>query len=186
VAAVGGSADQAFAVSPHPDGTVTVSIADLSGVTGANAKLLDLGDRVVIVPVRAGCPSMASLPNPAVTPGQISGSVTGSKQNGTITVDAHGIPEGDLMVLAVQQTGNGIRMAGTLTSPPAPACVSLPTSVGAWPGSRHGGGQGYGGNTAHVGSSGARSTSGPATFRSGPTGPTVTAGPAKGPVPAAG
>lgn len=186
LAAFGGGAAQAYAVTPHPDGTVTVSISDLSGVSGANAKLQNLGDRVVLVPVRAGCPSISSLRGPAVAPGKTSGTVTASKGSGTITVDAHGIPDGDLMVLAVQQTSTTIRIAGRLTAPPAPGCVSLPTGApaGTGTGSRQGG-QGAGSNTVHVGSSGVRSTSGPGTFRHVPTGPTVTAGPAKDPVPAA-
>src|SRR5262249_20771341 len=64
LAAIGGGAAQAFAVTPHPDGTVTVSISDLSGVSGANAKLRALGDRVVVVPIRAGCLSNSSLRRP--------------------------------------------------------------------------------------------------------------------------
>src|SRR5215472_16788634 len=62
LAAFGGGTAQAYAVTPHADGTVTVSISDLSGVSGANARLQDLGDRVVVVPVRAGCPAIGSLP----------------------------------------------------------------------------------------------------------------------------
>src|SRR5215469_604161 len=88
-----GGAAQAFAVTPHPDGTVTVSISDLSGVSGANARLQDLGDRVVVVPVRAGCPLFTTLRPPTAMPsGQSSGTITASKASGTMTVDAHGIP----------------------------------------------------------------------------------------------
>ena len=186
LAAFGGGAAQAFAVTPHPDGTVTVSLSDLSGVSGANARLQDLGDRVVVVPVRAGCPSMASLPHPRDATGKVSANVTASKENGTITVDAHGIPAGDLMVLAVQQRSNSISIGAALTAPPAPACVSMPTGVpaGSGTGSRQGG-QSSGGSTVHVGPSGGRyrghSTGGPGTTGQVPTGPIVTAGPAKDP-----
>lgn len=181
LAAFGGGAAEAFAVTPHPDGTVTVSISDLSGVSGANARLQDLGDRVVVVPIKAGCPSISSLPSPAVTPGRTSGSVTASKESGTITIDAQGIAQGDLMVLAVQQTDGSIHIAGRLTAPPAPACLSISQGQHAHRTSGSSGGQGYGGNTVHVGSGGMRPTSGPGTTRQVPAGPTVTAGPAKDP-----
>ena len=188
LAAFGGGTAQAFAVTPNADGSVTVSISDLSGVSGANARLQDLGDRVVVVPVRAGCPSILSLAHPPNPPGQVSGSVSVSKGSGTITVDAHGIPAGDLMVLAVQQTGSTIRMGAALTAPPAPACVSVPAgaSVGPGAGGRLGGGQ-VSRSAMHVGPSGGRysghAAGGPGTTRQVPTGPTVTAGPAKAPPP---
>lgn len=166
LAAFGGGAAQAFAVTPHPDGTVTVSISDLSGISGANARLQDLGDRVVVVPVRAGCPSIWSLPrkvsnsdmralHQTVTV-RSGGSVgildpygswatAGPKGNGTITIDPHGIPRGNVEVLAVTQDLKAtkaipavmhapkvIAMLGALTTPPAPACVSLQAPPG-WP-----------------------------------------------------
>src|SRR5215470_6379881 len=55
LAAFGGTASEAYAVTPHSDGTVTVTISELSGVTGANATLRRLGLRVVLVPVKPGC-----------------------------------------------------------------------------------------------------------------------------------
>lgn len=180
LASFGGGTAQAFAVTPHPDGTVTVSLSDLSGVSGANAKLQDLGDRVVVVPIKSGCPSISSLPNPAVMPGQASGSVTASKESGTITIDAQGIPQGDLMVLAVQQTDSTIHIAGRLSAPPVPACVSLPPGQSVFHGTPPGSG-GKGNNVVHVSSGGGRSGGGPGTTRQVPTGPTVTAGPAKAP-----
>jgi hypothetical protein len=45
-------------------------VADLTAdtfVVQANAKFHQLGDRVVVVPVRPGCPSISSLPKPAVS-----------------------------------------------------------------------------------------------------------------------
>src|SRR6202035_3964831 len=65
LAATSGGGAAAYAVTPHADGTVTVGISKPSGIAGANASLTALGDRVVVVPVRAGCESMDSLPTPA-------------------------------------------------------------------------------------------------------------------------
>jgi hypothetical protein len=147
LAAFGGSGGAAYAVTPHSDGTVTVGISKLSGIAGANAALTSLGERVVVVPVKAGCPSLDSLPAPAVRvdKASVSGTVSSAK-DGTITVDAHGIPQGDLMVLAVDDTGQGISIAAGVHSPPVPSCVSLPAGFpapgGPGTGSRHGGGQG--------------------------------------------
>jgi hypothetical protein len=131
LAAFGGTASEAYAITPHSDGTVTVAVIQLSGVTGANATLRNLGLRVVLVPVKDGCPSVSSLPAPQVSPGKVSGSISmasGSK-DGTITVQAKGIPAGDLLVIAVASTGPGTEMSARLTVPPAPACVTLPAGI---------------------------------------------------------
>jgi len=89
-----------------------------------------------------------------------------------MTVDAHGVPDGDLMVLAVQETDSSIHIYAALSSPPAPACVSAPHEQHPYGTSGSRGGQGSGGM---------RATSGPGITRQVPTGPTVTSGPAKDP-----
>jgi hypothetical protein len=43
--------------------------------------------------------------------------------NGTITVNAHGIPAGDILVIGVATSGHTSYSVGTLASPPAPSCV---------------------------------------------------------------
>jgi hypothetical protein len=54
--------------------------------------------------------------------------VSGSARSadGTITVDAHGVPQGDVLVLAVADTSHGVSIGATLTRAPAPSCVSEP------------------------------------------------------------
>jgi hypothetical protein len=155
VAAGGGS--PAYAVTTHPDGTVTLAVYQESGIAGANAQLHQLGDdRVVVVPVGSGCPSINSLRAPAVPASQISVQAS-SSGDGAVTVDAHGIPAGDILVLGWAATGRGqfsmsesmtsgsgsasgkasggsdqpptaadAATAGRLTSGPAPSCVSVP------------------------------------------------------------
>jgi hypothetical protein len=144
LAAFGGTASEAYAITPHSDGTVTVAVTDLSGVTGANATLHHLGLRVVVVPVKAGCPSIMSLPDPPAPPGKVSGAIGLTGVNGgSVTVEAHGIPAGDLLVIAVSKAANGTQMAVRLTSPPAPACVTIPPGMPG-PGIPGGGGHGSG------------------------------------------
>ena len=126
-----GGGTPAYAVTANRDGTITLAVYRPSGIAQANAKLHQLGDNVVVVPVRPGCPSLSSLPAPAVSPhGEIS--VQGARSaNGSITVNAEGVPAGDIIVVGVetstQGTVKGTEMAGRLTSPPAPSCVSLPS-----------------------------------------------------------
>jgi len=123
--AFGGGASPAYAVTRHPDGTLTVAVQDSSGIAGANSTLRSLNERVVVVPEGAGCPSMRSLPAPAVDiMGQALSSVSVNKESAT--VNARGIPAGDLMVLAVSSTAHGISVSAALTKAPAPSCVSVP------------------------------------------------------------
>jgi hypothetical protein len=127
-ALVAGGGTPAYAVTTHPDGTVTLAIYRASGIAGANARLRQLGDRVVVVPVRPGCPDTASLPAPAVTAhGKL---LTGQAQqsDGSLTVNAEGIPARDIMVVVAQTTAQGRTLTATLTSPPPPSCVS-PSSL---------------------------------------------------------
>jgi hypothetical protein len=149
LAATSGGGAAAYAVTPHADGTVTVGISKASGIAGANASLTALGDRVVVVPVRAGCESMDSLPAPlAAAKGKVTVSGSAKSADGSVIVDAHGIPRGDLLVLAVVDTSHGTSIDASLTSGPAPSCVSepagLPIPGGKGTGTRPGGGKGTG------------------------------------------
>lgn len=125
VTALSGGAP-AYAVTQHPDGTVTVGISHLSGIPGANARLRALGDDVVAVPVEPGCPSITSLPVPSERPGRIEVGVEVGSSGGTVTVHSHGIPRGDVLVLGVADTGRGTAIDAWLTSGKPPSCVSLP------------------------------------------------------------
>lgn len=123
VATSGGS--PAYAVTAHPDGTVTLAVYQASGIAGANAKLHQLGDQVVLVPVRAGCPRPAA---PAVS--GIGHRITvgaSVSRDGSVTVEAKGIPAGDILVVGVETDGRTSLTGGMLTSPPAPSCISLPS-----------------------------------------------------------
>ena len=135
---VAGGTTPAYAVTTNPDGTVTLAVYQKDGIAGANARLRELGDsQVYVVPVGAGCPSISSLPAPAVSLNGkhlgVQTSVTvGSSAGRSVTVNAKGIPAGDILVVAVETTTTGNTTtslgAGKLTTAPAPNCVSLPSS----------------------------------------------------------
>jgi hypothetical protein len=122
----------AYAVTKNPDGTITLAVYQTSGIAGANARLRQLGDKqVVVVPVEPGCPSPGSLPPPAVSGrGHRIATETGISRNGSVTVNAQGIPAGDILVVGVETSGHSSLGGGALTSPPAPSCISLPALPG--------------------------------------------------------
>ena len=129
-----GGAGPGYALTTKPDGTVTLAVYRASGIAQANAKLRQLGDNVVVVPVQPGCPVLGSLPPPAVPPnGPWTVWATGSS-DGSITVNAQGIPDGDILVVAAQTKPQGTVMASQLTAPPPPSCVSLPAPPNSAPG----------------------------------------------------
>jgi hypothetical protein len=126
----------AYAVTAHPNGTVTLAIYKDSGIAGANARLRQLGDgQVVVVPVGPDCPSMSSLPAAPVPPnGPIGEENSSSGDGSSFTVNAQGIPDGDILVVAHVNTSDGNTQSGLagakLTAAPAPSCVSLPNPPG--------------------------------------------------------
>jgi hypothetical protein len=136
---VAGGGTPAYAVTTHPDGTVTLAVSRPAGISGANGALRKLRDRVVVVPVEPGCPSLPSLRPPVVPvsghlPVQTTVGIGGSAGSaGSVTVNAKGIPAGDILVVGVETTTTGTTrgaMAGwRLTSPPAPGCISLPAQA---------------------------------------------------------
>lgn len=121
LAATAGS--PAYAVTKNPDGTITLAVYQKSGIAGVNARLRQLGDnQVVVVPVEAGCPRP---PAPAVSVhGHRIGAAIGISPSGSITVKAQGIPAGDILVVGVQSSGHTRGSVATVTSPPAPSCIS--------------------------------------------------------------
>jgi hypothetical protein len=129
---VAGGKPPAYAVTAKANGMVTLAVYKKSGIAGANAKLHELGDsQVYVVPVEAGCPSMSSLPAPAVSAKGIDLLLQSSRSiGGSVTVNAQGIPAGDILVVGFYTTVTDSTTwsggSSRLTSPPAPSCVSLP------------------------------------------------------------
>ncbi len=116
-----------YTVTKNPGGSITLAVYKKSGIAGANARLRQLGDdQVVVVPVEAGCPK---VPPPAASArGAQVTTETGVAANGSITVNAQGIPAGDILVVGVETSGQTRLTVGALTSPPAPACMPPPAA----------------------------------------------------------
>lgn len=132
VAILGGDpAYAAYTVTPHANGTVTVSVSRPAGVAGANAALHKIGARVVVVPVHAGCPSLSSLPHPTPAPHLSIAVAAGKRDDGhrsvTVRIGKPGIPPNDTMLLAFSTGwhGGGVGAGGLITGKP-PRCLSLP------------------------------------------------------------
>jgi hypothetical protein len=121
----------AYSVSEH-DGTVSISVANASGVSGANAALQGMHARVVVVPVRPGCPAIGSLPRPqpAPHPAVWVAARVNSSGHRSVTVKIKGsIPAGDTMILAFTGSPRGGSVgAGGIITGPVPQCVSLPAA----------------------------------------------------------
>jgi hypothetical protein len=112
----------AFAVSRGTDGTVMITLNEITGVSGANSKLRSLDvNNVVVVPITAGCTTQIAM----------SYLGTGSAADSAVTVTPGAIPTGTTVVLAAEQTAQGqIEEAIGRVSGPAPTCVA-PAPAGA-------------------------------------------------------
>jgi hypothetical protein len=121
----------AYSVTQH-DGTVSVSVGNASGVAGANAALHRMHARVVVVPVRPGCPPIGSLPRPQPAPHPSVRVKVRVNKHGhrsvSVRIKGH-IPAADTMILAF--TGSpraGSVGAGGIITGRVPRCVSLPSA----------------------------------------------------------
>lgn len=106
----GTSATPAYAVALNADGSVTLTLNEVLGVTGANEALEKLGVRVRIARVEAGC---AATADPIHGPGEPSGQQLMSMvepqrtagEGWTIHPDA--IPQGDTVLITAQLANGG-------------------------------------------------------------------------------
>ena len=131
LALTAGTAAPAFAVTSNPNGTVTVTINQIAGIAGANAKLAALGVRARAVPIVQGCTAALLripkvLPNGPPPPTTVSAPQSGLPQS--MTFEPSEIPAGDTLVLAAKQLvngpANGIQMLDAIVRGSAPACVA--------------------------------------------------------------
>jgi hypothetical protein len=148
----------AYAVTDNSDGTTTIMISQLSAIADANGTLHNRGDRMVVVPVRAGCPAFDSLPVVQVNDRGRPLYPFGFSGSDSITVDAHGVPAGDTAVIAVQTYSNEIVMESAVIKGPVPSCVTV--AIGQFRASKNGGAGSAAGSAASGGSAGSSTGSG--------------------------
>ena len=110
-----------FAVTRNSNGTVTVTINQIAGVSGANTELAVLGVSATAVPIVQRCTAALQL-----LPKESSFPILPSPGSGlpqSVTIEPSAIPAGDTVVLAVAQIAGGIQMLDGMVQGAAPACV---------------------------------------------------------------
>lgn len=110
----------AYAVTAHSDGSITVTISELTGVTGANEQLAKLGAPVRVAAVRAGCPVPTAI---VPIPPSVGGTIAQSEGEGILTRPRL-VPPGRTLVLAARQVGADIFYTFALYRGAPPTCVS--------------------------------------------------------------
>lgn len=110
------SAPPAYAVTTHPDGTVTVTLTDISALTGLNAELARDRIPATAVPLTATCPLHA----PMVT--MPSGT---NPSTYTVTIVPADIPAGFTAIVGATENASGqVVLVQGAVRPPAPACFN--------------------------------------------------------------
>jgi hypothetical protein len=125
-----GHSQPAYAVTQNPNGTVTVTISQLVGVQGANARLATLGVPVRTVPITPRCMTAAgeyTLAHIArAQMGKIQTLYKGRYGRG-LTIAPQAIPEGDTLVLAAREVrpGGVVALQALVYRGAAPSCLRL-------------------------------------------------------------
>ena len=120
------TAQPAYALSRHSDGSVTVTIHDVAhAISSLNAKFAELGIKETVVPVRSNCstPHQSLMNDPMFA-------YAGASPQTTLTFGPgrkHLAP-GYTGVIAAEQLANGrVALAVEAVKPPVPTC--FPTTI---------------------------------------------------------
>ena len=116
-------ASPAFAVTKNPDGTVAITLSDLSDLPALNHKLAQDGVPVTAVPISTSCSATGAINDPSGESGPSTQS--GQQETNFVTIDPSQIPSGEIGVLGASQTASGqVTLQFGDTAPPAPSCLS--------------------------------------------------------------
>lgn len=117
------STSPAFAVTKNPDGTVAITLSDISDLPALNQKLAQDGVSVTAVPISTSCSATGAINNPS---GEGMPSTQASQETtNLVTIDPSQIPSGDIGVLGASQTASGqVTLLFGDTTPPAPSCLN--------------------------------------------------------------
>jgi hypothetical protein len=116
VALSGSNAPPAFAVTSTSNGGVAVTLDDLTGVAGANARLSHLGVRARVVPMTTSCTNHVSVSYVGIAE---------SPAPMIKLIPSEIAPTATIVLAATQTAPNHVEMAIGKVSGPAPSCVSL-------------------------------------------------------------
>jgi hypothetical protein len=135
------TAPPAFAVTGNPDGSVTITLNEITGVSDLNAKLASMGIAVRAVPVESGCTATAQVVGSdgsvqpaaavAVTPLGTNPRTGSSASLNQITVDPPKTP-GQTEILAASTSG--LELFGQVVQGQVPSCVAPASSTQRAPG----------------------------------------------------
>lgn len=112
----------AYAVTQRPDGTLDVSISELTGVSGANAQLAKLGVSVRVIPVQAGCSDFGQV---VPVPPPLAAKVARPANGGGLAVRPDLVPHGDTLALTARQSGSTVDLSYGLYRGTLPSCIGL-------------------------------------------------------------
>ncbi len=123
IALAAGSAAPAFAVTKNTNGTVAITLSDLSALPALNQKLTQEGIPVVAVPMEANCTTSMSF---AIPRGHPVGRPTPA--SAAVLINPSHIPSGQVGVVGVMHTTTGrLRLLALLKAPaPGPSCLKPP------------------------------------------------------------
>ncbi len=101
------STPPAWAVTKNRDGTITLTIREVSDLAAVNAKLAQDGIRARIVPFRQACPTVLSLPmrdlQPRTQPWSTANTENGPVGDWTVGIIPSRIPAGRTLVFALKE-----------------------------------------------------------------------------------
>jgi hypothetical protein len=120
-ATTGTSPSVAYAVSQSSDGSVSVTIKELSGVDGANAQLARLHVPVRVARAEVGCSvTSKTVPVPSAIVSDLA-----HQEGQTLSIRPGLVPRGDTLVISVKPIGSAVGLNYGLFRGVAPACVGL-------------------------------------------------------------
>jgi hypothetical protein len=118
-----GTVAPAFAGTSNPNGTVTVTISQIAGISGANTQLAALGVSATAVPIAPGCTATLQL-LPKDPSGPILPQPSSAPPDSSITIDPSAIPAGDTVVLGAAQSDGAVQLVVGMVQAAAPACAA--------------------------------------------------------------
>jgi hypothetical protein len=99
-----GGGTPAYAVTQHPDGTVTVSLKEIAAADQTNAVLRERGIPIRIVPITPGCANTKQYTVDESAPETERGDNNGSD---AVTLDVSTVPAGDYAVITALSDEHG-------------------------------------------------------------------------------